>query len=212
MKRIAQLSFMLMGLFLLASCGSTTDIVGSWEKPGFKESLGNKRVFVVALSQNLPAKQKVEGDLATLFSSNGFTVTKSLDVFPPTMESKHLRDKNFLIAKLKNYNTDLIVTNSVVDKKTYERYYGGGMGPWGGGFWGYWGGYWGGMWGPGFSSTEKVYYLETNIFDARTSELLWSVQTRTDSPSSLNSFIEGYVKTIGKKMAADGILNPQFTQ
>lgn len=213
MKKISNIVLFLLVAVVVASCGSSTQVVGSWEKPGVKESFANKRVFIAALSQNLPAKQKVENELSNLFTSNGFVVTKSMDVFPPTMESKHLRDKSFLLQKLKGYNTDLVVTNAVVDKKTYERYYNNGWGPWGGGMWGYWGGFWGGgMWGPGYSSTEKVYYLETNVFDAKTEQLIYSVQTRTDSPSSLDKFIADYVKALGKKMQTDGLLNPIYTQ
>lgn len=207
MRRILGI-FSLIVAAAISSCSTPTDIVGSWHTPGLKDSLSGKRVFVAALTNNMPAKQTVEGQLANLFSSRGFTVTKSLDVFPPDLDSKSNRNKEALLTKLKDYNTDLIVTNSVIDKQSRERFVGAPYAPWGwaGNFWGYWGGPWGGFYNPGFSTVDRYYYIETNIFDARSGRLVWSVQSRTESPSSLDDFISSYMKTITQKLSADGIL------
>lgn len=196
------------GLFILSSCGTSTQIVGSWKKSG-AESIGYRKVFVAALTNNMIAKQKVENELAAIMSRSGVTVTKSLDVFPPDIESKNNKDKEALLKKIRDYDTDLIVTNAVIDKQTQERYSSGyPYSPWGwaGNFWGYYRGYYGRFYDPGYYTLDKVYYLETNVFDAKTDQLIWSAQSKTYNPSSLNSFIEGYAKVIAQKLLQDGIL------
>lgn len=212
-KNLSLLCILAVGL-LFSSCSTSTQIVGSWQQPDVAQSAPGTRVFVAALTNNMTAKQKVEGDLGNLFTSHGFTVTKSLDAFPPNLESKSNRNKEALLQKLHDYNTDLIVTNSVIDKETRERYVGGGpYAPWGwaGNFWGYWGGPWGGgFYGSGYSTVDRYYYIETNIFDARSGKLVWSVQSRTDSPSSLDDFISSYMKAISQKLVQDGILKQQM--
>ncbi|WP_374164620.1 hypothetical protein [Arcticibacter sp. MXS-1] len=200
--------YVLLVASLISACGSSTQIVGSWKKEGVSDSITYKKVFVAALTNNLSAKQKVESELAAVFSARGAAVTKSMDAFPPDLESKSSKDKDVLLKKIKDYDTDLIVTNAVIDKQTQERYVGSPYAPWGwaGNFWGYYRGYYGRFYDPGYYTLERVYYLETNVFDARTDKLIWSAQSRTDSPSSLNRFIEDYVRVVAAKMAADGVL------
>lgn len=207
MKGLKKLLFVAFTWGVLGACGTSTQIVGSWKKGG-ADTLVYRRVFVAALTNNLQAKQKVEGVLAAVFSNRGASVTKSLDVFPPDIESRNNKDKDVFLNKIKDYDTDLIVTNAVIDKKTQERYMGGGYAPWGwaGNFWGYYRGYYGRFYDPGYYTLDKVYYLETNVFDAKTDQLVWSAQSRTYNPSSLNSFIEDYAKVIVEKMTSDGIL------
>lgn len=197
----------LMAAVLMSACGSSTQIVGSWKKAE-GTSLSYRKVLVAALTNNMAAKQKVESELAALFSSRGFEVTKSLDIFPPDVESKNNKDKAAFLKKISDYDTDLIVTNAVIDKKTQENFIGRPYSPWmwGGNFWGYYQGYYGRFYDPGYYTLDRIYYLETNVFDAKTDQLIWSAQSKTYNPSNLNSFIEGYAKVIAQKLISDGIL------
>lgn len=211
--RIHLLACGVLAAILFASCGTNTQIIGSWKKAGISDSIRYQKVFVAALTNNLQAKQKVENQLADMLTRRGIMVTKSLDVFPPDIESGSNRDKDSLLKKIRNYDTDLIITNAVIDKKTQERYAGTGpYSPWGwyGNFWGYYRGYYGHFYDPGFYTLDKIYYLETNVFDAKTDRLIWSAQSKTYNPSSLNNFIDDYSKVIEKKLVEDGILKPQM--
>jgi hypothetical protein len=51
-----------------------------------------------------------------------------------------------------------------------------------------------------------VYYLETNLYDAKTEELIWAAQSETYDPSNINSFIKGYVKSTLERMQKDGLI------
>lgn len=209
-KHYNQLLILMAAMLILSSCGTSTQILGVWQKPDSR-SIRYQKVLVASLTNNLSAQQKVETELATILSGPGVVVTKSLDVFPPSIESKRDKDKDALLKKLRGYDSDIIVTNTVVDKKLRESYNRPFYGPWAWGGWGGWGGWgyrgWGGgFYDPGFAVMDKEYYLETNVFDSRSGELVWSVQTRTSNPSSLEKFIEDYAKVIAKKMIEDGII------
>ncbi|EOR95729.1 hypothetical protein ADIARSV_1042 [Arcticibacter svalbardensis MN12-7] len=207
-KYLKLLASLIIPFVLLSSCGTSTQIVGSWQKSEIK-TLNYQRVLVAALTNNINAQQKVEEELSMILSRPGVVVTKSIDAFPPNLNSKTSKDKEALLRKLRRFNSDIIVTNTVVDKKVSQNYSGGGYGPWGwGNRWGMgmYGGWGGGFYDNGFSSLDKDYYLETNVFNSKSGELIWSVQSRTHNPSSLNKFIEGYAKVIAQKMIEDGVI------
>ena len=60
----------------------------------------------------------------------------------------------------------------------------------------------------GYYQTEKVYYIQTNLFDAKTEKLIWSAQSKTYEPSSLDDFLQGYEKAISEQMVKDGLVAP----
>lgn len=207
-KYLNQFTALIIAAALLSACGASTQIVGSWQKPEIK-SLNYQKVLVASLTNNITAQQKVEQELALIFTQPGVTVVKSLDAFPPDIDSKQNKDKDALLKKIKGYDSDIIVTNTVVDKKVKEYYnrspYA--FGPWGwGGYWGHYRGYYGGFYDSGYATLNKEYYLETNVFDSKSGDLIWSAQSRTSNPSNLNSFVEEYAKVIAQKMLQDGII------
>lgn len=207
-KHYNQFLILMAAMLILSACGTSTQILGVWQKPESK-AIAYQKVLVASLTNNLTAQQKVESELAAILSGPGVVVTKSLDAFPPSMDSKNSKDKDAFLKKLRTFDSDIIVTNAVVDKKTRQSYNRPYYGPWGwGGYWGYRGWY-GGFYDPGFVSMEKEYYLETNVFDSKSGDLIWSAQSRTSNPSSLDNFIEDYAKAIAQKMLQDGIIRQQ---
>lgn len=196
---------LMAAVLMLSACGTSTQIVGVWQKPESR-AISYQKVLVASLTNNLSAQQKVESELAAILSRPGVVVTKSLDAFPPTLESKKSKDKDALLKQLRTFDSDIIVTNTVVDKKLRQSYNRPYYGPWGwGGYWGYRGWY-DGFYDPGFAVLDKEYYLETNVFDSKSGELVWSAQSRTRNPSDLDNFIEDYAKVISQKMIQDGII------
>ena len=91
-KYFKQLASLVIPLVLLSSCGTSTQIVGSWQKPEIK-TLNYQRVLVASLTNNINAQQKVEEELATILARPGVVVTKSIDAFPPNLNSKNNQDK-----------------------------------------------------------------------------------------------------------------------
>jgi hypothetical protein len=62
------------------------------------------------------------------------------------------------------------------------------------------------MWDPGYYATDKTYFLETNLYDAATEKLVWSAQSETVNPGSIDKFVQDYPKKLIAQMVKDGLL------
>ncbi len=214
MKRIVQLSLIGLTLLTIASCGTSTRITGSWKKP--QANTAFKSVFVSALTTNVPAKSAIENGLQNMLEPR-LKVYKSMDAFPPDFESTNTKNPKAMLDKIRTTtNADVIMTVALVNKETEERYVPGTMAYdplLRFGYYGRYSLYWGYRaplyYDPGYYVTDKIYYLETNLYDAKTEDLIWSAQSATYNPASINSFLRGYLKSIEKKMKDDGVLSKQ---
>ncbi|NEU09615.1 DUF4136 domain-containing protein [Flavihumibacter sp. R14] len=181
----------------ICACGTSTSITRSYKKPGTTAKT-YKKIFLSVIASDVATKQTIESQLASALQTNGIEVVKSIDAFPP---SEKVADKETLLGKIRSYNPEAIVTVALVDKETEQRYVPGN-------FYNYYSGWYGSVYSPGYYTNDKVYYLETNLYDATAEDLIWSAQSETYNPSNLESFVEGYRKAIRKKLQEDGIIPP----
>ena len=63
------------------------------------------------------------------------------------------------------------------------------------------------MYSPGYYEDDKVYYIETNLYDADTEELLWSAQSETYNPTSLPDFASDFAEVVVARMEKENLLN-----
>lgn len=207
MKRIVVLY--ILPLAFLASCYSSSRITGSWKSPKQGEKV-YKTLFVAALTGNTVAKSTIEKDLDQMLGKYGISVVKSIDEFPPTF-SKDSVSKETLMQRVHQKKSDAILTVSLLKKETESRYTTGTYAP--AGRWGYYGTFGGyyNYWYPyAYSDTyytrDEVYYLETNLYDSSTEELIWSAQSQTYSYDGLATHSKEFSVMIGEQMKKDGIL------
>ncbi|QLE00375.1 hypothetical protein HX109_01925 [Galbibacter sp. BG1] len=205
----------LLTLALVYSCGTTTNVTASWAN---KEAFVNKKyqsVFIAAITGNVPAKTTIENELAFQLQGRGIGTTKSHDVFPGTFTKENKPSKETLLERIRASKSDAILTITLRDQETESRYVPGTnnyamYNPVGFGYYGNFYGYYDTMYGfgydPGYYTTDKVYYLETNIYDADSEELIWSAQSKTYNPSNIDDFTKGYTEAIINKLQKDGIL------
>lgn len=195
------------------SCGPSTYVTGSWRKPGYDASKNDyKKLFVAVMAQDLDFRDRLEKDVAAAATKRGLASTLSLDIFPPNMTRSQLPPKEELAALIAKTGSDLIMTVAIKDVKEETRYVPGSgttYAPYGpGGFYGYYGGGVAYSYSPGYYTTDKIIYLETNIFDVKTEELIWSAQSTTTNPSSFESFSREYIYAILQRLKKDGMLKP----
>ncbi|MCL7987506.1 hypothetical protein M8998_06110 [Sphingobacterium sp. lm-10] len=213
MKTNAVWSFGLFTLMtMLISCGTTNNITGTWKAPDANLRQYEK-VFVAALTSDVPVRQTVERQLAGWLTDNGIGSIQSLEVLPPDFESKELEMTNVVLQKIQESGSDAIMTVALIDQTSEERYVPSGgmyqpMNRFGyyNTFGGYWGNWHGNLYQPGYYTTDKTYYIETNVYDAKSGNLVWSAQSETVNPSELDSFLEAYKSSMSKKLKQDGLL------
>ncbi|MXV51156.1 hypothetical protein GS399_09260 [Pedobacter sp. HMF7647] len=213
MKNLTKITGMMLIISLVMSaCSSTTSVTGSYKDPSFTAATEFKKIFVAGLTSNVPARQKIETSMAEAITSRGFAAVKSLDVFTPDFQSSSGSKSDLVLQKIRETGSDGILTVALVNKETESRYVPGsaypvGAYPYYGTFGGYWGNFYGaGMYDPGYYTTDKTYYVETNLYDAKTEKIVWSAQSQTMNPSNIDDFLAGYKKALAKQLAKDGLI------
>ena len=63
------------------------------------------------------------------------------------------------------------------------------------------------MYDPGYYATDKNYYLEINLYDAKTEELVWSAQSETTNPSSIETFSNSFSQLVVNQLIKDGLIS-----
>ncbi|MCC9136855.1 hypothetical protein ACFSKU_09870 [Pontibacter silvestris] len=212
---IPLLSFAVIALILFG-CAASTEITGTWKSPE-ATSQNYNRVIVAALTDNAQARQTVENDLQAQLQQRGIQVTKSIDVFPPAMMRERGSDADMLLQRIQGDGHDAILTVAVVDEETETRYVqgsGGVYGPyapmgrfgWYGSFRGYYSHWYPTLYDPGYYTEDKVYFLESNLYDADSEQLLWSAQSRSYNPSSIDQFSEKFSELTVSRMQEENLI------
>ncbi|WP_439880370.1 hypothetical protein ACSX1A_14545 [Pontibacter sp. MBLB2868] len=211
MKHTALLLFLLLGTCLLG-CTPTTRITGTWKNPDAGEKNYNK-IVVAALTDNVRAREKVESDMQAQLQQRGVTAIKSINLFPPTMMSKEGPDVNLLMEKIKGEGYDAIMTVALIDEETETRYVPGtyGYAPvtrfgWYGRFRGYYTYWYPTLYDPGYYTEDKIYFLETNLYDVNSENLLWSAQSQSYAPNSLRKASETLAELTVSRLAQANLL------
>ena len=225
-KTFVLIIFLVGCVSLFESCSKrelSTNITGSWKDPEGKQY---KEFFVAVLSKNLPARSSIEGDISRNLKHEGVKASKSLDILGHNEKVETPEEKKAAVEKIQKLNYDAIIVITLVKKTEESRYVEGastykptniGVGT------GYYnpatdgtpanGSY--GAFGvyyidgasvynaPGYYETDKIYFVQSNMFDAKTSKLVWSAQSETFYPGDLATASHdfGYVMVEALKKA-----------
>lgn len=228
MKKINYI-LLLTWVIAISSCGVSQEITGSWvNKDVLASNPDYKKVFIAVLSGNLDARTTLENDLSRAATASGVNNIKSLDIFPPNISKV---DTSLLIQSIKEKGCDAIFTVAMINSKSETRYvpgtttytpsYGYGYGGtyYGGAYGGYsaYGGYYRSPYGyydymgstvttPGYYVTDDTYFIEGNLFDINTNQLLYSIQSKVYNPVDIATESATYTALIFEQMKKDGLL------
>jgi hypothetical protein len=198
---------------LINSCGTGQRVINSWGNANADRSKEYNKVFIIALTQNEPARNIIETDLSRAIKDLGKETVLSSNVFPGTFTKGTAPTEEAVINKVKELNCDLVFTVSLLDSKTETRYVPGTVSYAPYPAYGYYRGFgfyydhWAPtVYSPGYYTTDKVYYVEGNLFDADTEGILWSVQSETYNPSNIKEFSANYSKLIINQAEKDGLI------
>ncbi|MGE0569323.1 MAG: hypothetical protein AB7O73_15395 [Bacteroidia bacterium] len=214
MKKIISIFCLIAGGLLLVicldSCSGSTMITGTWKKADVDRKYNH--ILVAALSGTTTGKSILEEELVRNLSTRGLTITKSIDILPPNFinDDNH---KQQLLDSIRGSGIDAILTVSLIDQKTETRYVPGtyNYAPYPsfgyyGTFWGYYNYWYPRFETPGYYVEDNVYFLETNIYDARSEELIWSAQSQTYNPSTRQSFSQEFARDITARLIKEKII------
>ncbi|HET6416906.1 MAG TPA: hypothetical protein VFG22_11470 [Polyangiales bacterium] len=195
----------------LVACKTTdTKFSQSYRNPGYEET-SFKKVMVIGVAQDQKARQAFEDALVSAIAKEGGTAQASIAVLPN--EEQISEDQLHAAIDAGGFDAVLITRVLSVDKsqqytppKKYNnpqtRYYPGSLG-WGHGYGGYYGFYgttFAEVHEPGYFETSTTLRLETNLYSVATNELVWTGQSATIDPQSIDDARSSMTQAVAKKL------------
>lgn len=203
----------LFAVSLLAGCSTGKESTGVWVNQEKIQGKSFSKIFIVVMTADVEARSKLEGDLAAVALSKGYGAVKSLDVMPPSLQQAGVPSKEEIVAKVNATGCDAVFVASLLRKEEDVRYTPGttaySMLPyysWGGRYYGYYSHWYPTVHTPGYYTKEKSYFMQSNLYDAATEEIMWSVQSEVFNPSSLKKFSKTYTSSLIRQLEKENLL------
>ncbi|MFD2037590.1 hypothetical protein ACFSKL_22540 [Belliella marina] len=204
----------LINVILIWGCSPTTQITASWRSDEAHSEY--KSLFVAALTENLQIRQNIENEFASRLQNRNIVTTRSIEALSPDFFDSNEPSKDQILEAIQAYNSEAILTITLIDIEEEERFVQGGpMGPgfapigrfgYYGNFGGYFNHWYGAGWNQGYYKTDKKYFMETNLYDAETLKLLWSAQSKTLNPNDIEAFAKEYVDVLKLELRKEGFV------
>ncbi len=204
-----------LGIFI--ACSPKTQVTASWKNENVQQQYSN--LFIAALSEDLALRQSIENEFASRLANRDVKTQKSIESLTPDFFESNEPSKEKIMEAIELGQSDGILTIALINVEEEERWVPGGGGMMGGpmfapmGRFGYYGnlmGYYnhwyGAGWNQGYYARDKKYFMETNLYDAESLELVWSAQSRTVNPSDIMDFSKEYVDILKAEMRREGLI------
>ena len=197
-------------LFLLFSC-TAVRITSAWKDPQLTET-NFKRIMVFSLLegvQNAELRTHMEQHMAADFSQMGYEAKAATDVYGP--RSFKGKTEEEIIEQLRLDGFDAVVSLAVLDVAREETYIRERMDyrPEGiyysrfGRYYSYW---YSRVYTPGYYVSSTRYILEANLFDTKTDKLIFSAQTESIDPATLDQLGHRFSMKVVTAMKEKGVL------
>jgi len=204
-----------VALCLLAACSkTTTNISQSYRNPGYEQTVF-KKLFVIGVAENQESRQAFEDAFANAINGQGGSAATSWGHLP---KSEQLTEDEVRSAvEAGGFDGVLITRLLAVDKaqqytpaSTYNnpqtRYYAGGGGLYGYGFYGFYGTTFAQVHEPGYFETSTTIRVETNLYSVATDSLVWTAQSDTVDPSSIPDARDSMTAAVAKKLKEEKLI------
>jgi len=207
-------SIIITALFV-AACSPSVKVQTSWKNDEQVKKLQTavyRNIFIVALTDNPSNRRMVEEDFAAVAAGQGYTPIKSTEALGTAFTSGKPAGTAELIQRAKEMKTDGILTIAIVHKDAETRHVGSAAyAPyprfrWYNNFGDYYTQLSGTLYTSGYYASDKVYYFESNLFDAGTESIIWSAQSETYNPPDLASVSKKFAHAMINQLEKDGLL------
>jgi hypothetical protein len=206
-------ALILIATSLTACAGLNTKMTGSWKNDEILKDSNYSSVFIDVMGPNVQVKNMLEDELENIANERGLNTVKSQDVFKKTLFNEGTPSKEELLKAIRETGLETVFIIALKDKETTTRYVPGRTtyySPMGFGYYGSYYRYYSTVYamndGSGYYTQDKSYYVESNLYDVESEELIWSAQSETYNPNSSEDFVRGYTKALIDKMIKDGVL------
>jgi hypothetical protein len=189
---------------ILVACTSPKESTDVWVNKDKIQGKSFSKIFIVVMSADPEARSTVENDLASVATSRGHQVLKSIEVIPASVKDPKLPTKDEVVAKVKETGCDGVFVVTLLKKEEsvgytpgtsaysiqpYQTYYTG--------YYTYW---YPSVSTPSYYDHEKTYVMQSNLYDVASEEIMWSVQSKVFSPETIKKFSQAYTSTLIKQL------------
>ena len=186
--------------FLVISCAGTE----LTQKQIDEAYTGNpvSDILVIAITGNEHNRRSFEKKFVAQLKSVGVDAVSSEEAIP--MPANLELKKEMILNAVNQYKNDAVIITHLIGKDEKDVYTRGGSAH--RGFYGF---YRSRYSDPGYSSTSTTVRLETNLYDVKTEELIWSGKSKTWSKDSKDKIINDVIKTVIKNLQQNKLIAPK---
>ena len=159
-------------------------------------------VLVIVIADKTKNREAFEHKFVQQLKAAGVEAVSSADVIPMPRDLK--LEKNVILQAVDKYGNDAVIISHLtgLDKKeVFTR-----TGPIYGGYYNYYGYTFEAVQDPGFYSEIATVRLETNLYDVKTEQLLWSGQSQSEDVQSINKLIDEVIALVIKDLQKNKLL------
>ena len=179
----------LIFMILLISCVAT-EIQDIWKDNNYQSKI--KKIFVIGVSQVNIIRRQFENEFVNQLTIKGIEAIPSYTVLSPDK----MLDKNTIVSKIKDMNIDGVIITQLIKKtreyttvpgNTYHTNYVK-------------------SYNSGSVSSADLVILETNLYDAKSEELVWSGLSKTINQRTTSNAIKPVIEVIIQNLSKDNMI------
>jgi hypothetical protein len=226
--RILTISLAVTATMIITSC-SHTALLSTWHDVDEPAHTFDK-LAIIALAESRVNRGSMENAMVKVFSEYGINAVSTMNIFPNPTEfegqnvDREAVEKEFK-EKIEANGIDGIILIALLNVEEDEyyvegstQYVSGGYGGYpyrypmhtnpyyGYNYYNYYSNYAVQVSTPGYYVNTTSYYVETSLFDVVPEKLLWTAQTKTTDPVSIDKERETFSNLIISQMIAEGVI------
>lgn len=198
-------------LIILNTGCTSTKMNSTWKDPSYQKNTF-KNIIVIGLMEGKKRKSlrlSFEEHAVTDLKEAGYTAAASSDIYG--LKSFEGKSEDEMIQTLKKDGYDAAITITLLDVTKEENYVRGHVDFWPGGiyysrfgrYYSYW---YNRVYTPGYYVTNTTYLIEGNMFDLNKDKIIFTSQTETIDPASIDNLAHKISRALIRSMQEKDIL------
>ncbi len=182
----------------MISCSSSTKVIGTWKNNEEKSYKFNK-IVILGIAHDAATRKVFEVAIEERMLADGYAAEGALDFLPPNANEDNISPE-LVMAFFKSAKVDAVMTISLLEVDDSRRYVPGTVFflPYYSTytFYYHYVEYYDYVYVPGFYAGEMDVFLEANLFDFETGDLVWSAQTETMDLNTISEIANSYADVL----------------
>jgi len=187
---------------VVAAC-TTAKPIAEWRNRAYTGG-PFENILIVGISDRVTSRRAFENSFVDRLGEEQIKATAAFAVMP---ENARPTEEN-IRAVIEDIHFDAVLTTHLVgvDEKEIYQPVAYRPAPYYRSFYGYYGRVGGYVYEPGYYRRQTNVRLETNLYDTRSEALVWSMQSETIDPGSIQKLIDAEIKSVVKRLKAHRLL------